>query len=326
MLKQDRQVKNIICFRNDRFGEFLLNIPSFRALKKSFPGSKLTLMTDVYVRELGERVDSADEVICWENRKHNALAILSLAFELRRKDFQLSVAFNPSREFNIAAFLAGIPIRAGYDRKLGFLLTQRLADKKHLGDKHEVEYNLELAKLAGASIDEKGISLAVDSSFSEDLLRNCGLKEADAFVAIHPWTSDPVKQWPLRRFAELAIRLSALPGVTVVIVGGREEYPKSLELCRDLKACNLTGKTSLLQLAALLKRSKLLITGDSGPMHLSAAVGTKVLALFRNDIPGKAPKRWGPWGEGHSVLERKSLDEITADEVYNKAKESLTQL
>ena len=326
MPSNNRRVENIVCFRNDRFGEFLLNIPAFRAIKKSYPGSRLTLVTDTYVRELGERIGLADEVICWESRKHGALEIFRLALELKKRDFQLSVAFNPSREFNIAAFLAGIPVRVGYDRKLGLLLTRRAADKKYLGERHEVEYNLELAGLAGASIGEKGILLTAESSLSENLLKECGLKEASVFVAIHPWTSDPVKQWPTLKFNELAERLSNETGVKVIIVGGREEYPKSLEFCRGLKACNLTGKTSLLELASLLKRCRLLITGDSGPMHLSASVGTPVIALFRNDLPGKSPKRWGPWGEGHAVIEKKNLEEITVDEVYSKAKERLTSL
>ena len=79
---------------------------------------------------------------------------------------------------------------------------------------------------------------------------------------------------------------------------------------------NLTGKTTLVELASILKNSKLLISGDSGPVHLACAVGTPVIALFRNDIPGKGPKRWGPWGEGNVVIEKKSLLDISVDEVF----------
>jgi len=71
MLKQTKQVNNILCFRNDRFGEFLLNIPALRALKNGFPGSRLTLAVDPYVKELAQRLSFVDEVITWENRRHS---------------------------------------------------------------------------------------------------------------------------------------------------------------------------------------------------------------------------------------------------------------
>ena len=78
-----------------------------------------------------------------------------------------------------------------------------------------------------------------------------------------------------------------------------------------------------MELAALLKKCKLLISADSGPVHLASAVGTPVLALFRNDIPGKCAKRWGPWGKGHSVIEKSCLSDIKVDEVFENAKEMI---
>jgi ADP-heptose:LPS heptosyltransferase len=317
------QVRNIICFRNDRFGEFLLNIPAFRALKSGFPGAKLFLVVDPYVKELAERIACVDEVILWQNKKHNLWELLKFSAVLKRGKFGLSAAFNPSKEFNLAAFLAGIPLRVGYGRKLGFLLNRKLPDKKYLGDKHEVEYNLELARLAGAETEDKGLALSVDSRLADGLFRDFGLNNADNPVALHPWASDSIKEWPQENFRKLAGSLQAETGARIIIIGGREEYPRSLEFCRNLKACNLTGKTTLLQLAGLLKRCKLLISGDSGPMHLAAAVGTPVIAIFRNDIPGKSPKRWGPWGSGHIVIEKNNLSQITVEEVSAQAKERL---
>ncbi len=70
-----------------------------------------------------------------------------------------------------------------------------------------------------------------------------------------------------------------------------------------------------MELAALLKRCSLLISCDSGPMHLAVSVGTPVVALFRNDLPGKGAQRWGPWGEGHTVIEKGRLEDISVDEL-----------
>jgi len=319
MLNQKRRINNILCFRNDRFGEFLLNIPAFRALKNSFPGSRLTLVVDPYLRELAGRIDCVDAIILWENKKHSFFEIIRFSSQLKAREFGISVAFNPSKEFNIASFLAGIPLRFGYDHKLGFLLTHRLQDKKFLGERHEIEYNLELAGFAGAAIENKELSLSIDSRLADDL-------SPDNLLAIHPWTSDQLKQWPIESFYSLTEQLLSDKKLSIVVVGGREEYPKSLEFCRGLKVHNLVGKTNLLQLAALLKRSRLLITGDSGPMHLATCVGTPVIAIFRNDLPAKSPRRWGPWGQGHIVIEKNNLREISVEEVLSKAREKLKSL
>ena len=131
-----------------------------------------------------------------------------------------------------------------------------------------------------------------------------------------------MKQWPEERFCALALRIAQETNLGVLIVGGPEELEKSAMFSNlDKRINNLTGKTSLVELASLLKRSKLLVSGDSGPVHLACAVGTPVIALFRNDIPGKGPKRWGPWGKGSAIIEKKSLLDIGVDEILDKIKQ-----
>jgi heptosyltransferase II len=329
MLKKQNEIKSIICLRNDRFGEFLLNIPAFRALKARFPSARLVLAVDSAVKELAKAIDCVDEVIVWDNKKHSFFDILRLINMLRRKKFDLSVAFNPSKEFNIAAFFSGIPERLGYDHKLAFLLNNKLQDKKYLGERHEIEYNLKLAGLSGARADNKELSLKVDISLADPLLELAGLSASDKLIAIHPWTSDPVKQWPMVNFLELAERFAREPDIKTIVIGGPLEAVKAQEFCGLLKTegvINFSGKTSLLQLGALLKRCGLLISGDSGPVHLASAVGTKVIAIFRSDMPGKTAKRWGPWGQPENVIEKDDLAAISAEEVFNKAKEVLKGL
>lgn len=320
-----RQVKKILVMRNDRFGEFLLNIPAFGALKKGYPGARLCAAVDPYVRELASRIEWVDEVITFENRKHTLGEILAFSKELRGRRFDLCVVFNPSRDLHLAAFLAGIPVRVGYRRKLGsLLLTKTMPDGKGLGLKHEVEYNLELVAMLGVKTEDKTLSLNIERDAS-DIERKFSLDNARNLVAIHPWTSDPLKQWPARRFFQLAKRFGEYPSIQVVMIGRSQESERSEELFLGLgeKAVDLCGKTSLIELAALLKRSKLLISADSGPVHLAASVGTRTIALFRSDLPGKTARRWGPWGEGHTVIARDNLMDITVEEVFNKAKEAL---
>ena len=270
---EKQQIKNILAIRDDRFGEFLLNIPALRALKESFPQAKLTLAVNSVVYELAKEIKFVDQVVVWDEVKK----------DLRKHKFDLCVVLNPTKEAHIASFLSGIPMRVGYDRKWGRLLTHRLKDTKHLGNRHEVDCNLELVRLIGARTQDKSLSIKIDESFFPEFT-------AKKIVAIHPFTSDPVKQWPPERFKELAQRIKDELKVEVVIVG------LFLNPLNIRNIIDMTNKTSLPELAALLKRCSLLISGDSGPVHLASAVGTPVIALFRNDLPGKAARRWGPWG------------------------------
>jgi len=319
------KVKNILAVRNDRFGEFLLNIPALRALKEAYPQAKLTLAVNPYVVELAECIENVDEILPWENRKHKFSEILKFSRKLKAKKFDLCVIFNPSKEFNIISFLAGIPQRVGYNRKLGILLTHKIEDKKHLGEKHEVDYNLELAGLAGGRTDNRSLSLKIGEEALRDFPWAADLKDNINLIAVHPWTSDPVKQWPVENFYTLAKKLAALPDTKVVIIGGREELNKGgcIFSTREDNFINLTGKTGLKQLAAILKKCKLLVSGDSGPMHLAAAVKTPVIAIFRSDMPEKCSRRWGPWGSGHAVIEKDNLLKITVDEIFHKTEEVL---
>lgn len=315
----------ILVVRNDRFGEFLLNIPAIRALKEGFPNTEVIALVDGGVAELAKAVPYIDEVISWGQRKHTIREKLHLLISLRKRHIQSAVILNPSREMNILTFLAGIPRRVGYDRKCGCFLTDRIKDCKHLAIKHEVEYNLELTRALGVGVADLALSLKVDNDIINSLLVRYNIAKSDYLIAIHPWTSDPRKQWPLERFAKLAERLSGDTLAKIIIVGRTDQQQRFAgNFCAGAdKLINLTNKTSLLELAALLKICKLLISGDSGPVHLATCVNTPVVALFRNDLPGKGPKRWGPWGKRNLVIQKDRLIRITVDEVIESAKEVL---
>ena len=295
-------IKNILAIRSDRFGEFLLNIPAFRALKESFPGSQLTLAVSLANKELAECIECADKVVIWDDDFRKSL---------RKQKFDLCVVLNPMKEAHWACFKAGIPKRVGYDRKWGILLTHKMQDNKNLGLKHEVESNLDLVSLIGAKTSDKEIRLGKLPEYNNS--------EYSQAIAVHPFTSDPVKQWPIERFQELIRRLAQDSGVKVLVVGKEEKAGKEFDNLGS-KVVNLINKTSLVELAQILRQSKLLISCDSGPMHLAAAVGTPVLALFRNDLQGKTALRWGPWGKGHIVIEKSSLIDISIEEILDKVK------
>ena len=307
LLPASKMIKNILAIRNDRFGEFLLNIPAFRALKEAYPDAKLTLAVNPVVKELAECIEYSDEVAVWDDHFKKSL---------KKRKFDLVVVFNPTKEAHWLSFRAGIPKRVGYNRKWGILLTHKIPDNKNLGLKHEVEYNLDLVGLITGNNREIAsscfVSLAVPRNDKYEFLAQA--------IAIHPFTSDPVKQWPVERFIELAKKITLEMKAKVVLVGKTEDRGLLPKGTPPQGVIDLVNQTSLVELTQILKQCRLLISCDSGPMHLAAAVGTPVIALFRNDLAGKTAQRWGPWGQGHTVIEKASLADIRVEEVLEAMK------
>ena len=227
-----------------------------------------------------------------------------------------------------STFLAGIPVRVGYDRKWGCLLTHRLPDRKALGERHEVEYNLDLVRALGiqASIPRVQFPrLEREEAEVFQLLAQQGIARSEPFIAVHPWTSNPLKQWPAVRFQELIRRVRERVQVRVVVIGGPEESGRVSEVVpNELPVVNLVGRLTLKQLAALFQRARLLISNDSGPVHLAAAVGTPTVVLFGASSASTGPRRWGPWGDaGHVVIAKSSMEAIGVDEVMETVERKL---
>jgi ADP-heptose:LPS heptosyltransferase/GT2 family glycosyltransferase len=307
MVIRPEKIKKILVVRNDRFGEFLLNIPALRALKETFPQARITLVIDPRVRDLAQMIPFVSELLIWKRHKHFIWEKLAFLWQLRRRRFDAAIILNPTKIMHIFAALAGIPIRVGYHRKWDFLLTHSMADTKALGKKHEVQANLELVGLLGAKTADTSLGLKV-----------CKNLPGRDLIAVHPFTSDAVKQWPVERFKELIARLAKLNKGKVVVIG-KKEYGDCFDDFSAEGVIDLVGKTNLTQLAYFLSECKLLISCDSGPVHLARCVGTPVVALFRNDMVGKTPERWGPWGRGNIVIQAGSLEAISVDEVERAA-------
>ena len=304
------KIQRILVMRTDRMGDVLLNIPAIRALKQSF-NSSIVALVSCDVKELFEDMSEIDEIILYDEQKweKNIAERLNLFRQLRRGTFNLAVILNPTKRFHILTYLAGITWRLGYNRKYGFLLTHKIEDKKSLGEKHEVEYNLDLVRAIGADTNDRHISIESakeDIQFVKGLLANYGVKDKDLLIAIHPYSSNPAKCWPRERFAYVADELFKRFGAKVLIIGGIKERGLSIKLISLARhpLINLSGKLTWRQLAAVFQKCALLISNDSGPVHIAAACNIATVVIFGRNIPGVSPRRWGPWGNAHVVLHK----------------------
>jgi heptosyltransferase-2 len=142
-----------------------------------------------------------------------------------------------------------------------------------------------------------------DRRWAEDFLRNLGLLDGRPLIGMNPGAAYGfAKCWYPGRFGELGKRLCERLKATVLVFGREEEKPIADEILQHLggQGIDLTGRTRLLQLAALLERCHILVTNDTGTMHVASGVGTPVVALFGSTDPLAT----GPWGEGHVVVRK----------------------
>ena len=139
------KIERIFIIRSDRFGEFLLNLPAIELIKKNFPKSTTYLLAQKQNVELIKGVDFVDRFIEYKSGYFSGFkGSLRLAAILKKEKIDCFVALNSKKEFHFAAYLAGVPLRIGYARKWGWCLNKKIEDKKHLEDKHEVEYNFSI--------------------------------------------------------------------------------------------------------------------------------------------------------------------------------------
>ncbi len=308
-------MRRILAIRNDRFGEFLLNIPAFRALKETWPGAELHVVVAPGVEEIAGAVPFIDKVLVRAGGWRPLVEDIAFILQLRREKYDAAVVFNPSRESHHIVFWAGIPVRAGYARKHHFLLTTTMEDNKDLGLRHEVDSNLGLVELIGARTADKSLTLRITEEF-KNAVRERFCTGRDELIAVHPWTSDPIKQWPLENFEALIKGICRGFRGKVVVIGKPESWHRELVLEGfPANVIDLQCRTSLVEAAAVLSQCRCLVSCDSGPVHLAAAVHTPVVALYRNDMPGKNPERWGPWGEKNVVVQRPKPEDISVEDV-----------
>lgn len=341
------EFKRILIVRTDRIGDVLLSTPVIKAMRDSYPYAYIAMMVSPNALDTVDGNPYLDEVIVYDkDAKHKGpRSSIKFAHNLKKKRFDLAIILHPTNRVHLVTFFAGIPRRIGYDRKLGILLTDRIKHTKQLGEKHELEYNLDLVRYLGIEPKDKDLFMPIkpeSEKWVEGLFRQEGIKNHDRLLAIHPGASCPSKIWPDERFAEVADRLAEKYGFKVLVMAG----PKDTTLAQNVikymhhPAINLAGKISVAQLASVLKRCRLFISNDSGPVHVSSAIGTPVISIFGRSQKGLSPKRWGPLGKNDRIAHKivgcveclahncirdfACLKAVTADYVLNAADSILT--
>lgn len=298
--------RNILCVRLDQLGDVLMTGPAIRALKESAPNRRITLLTSASGAEAGRLLPHVDEVVVYEAPWMKASPArpdsgqdLSLIQALRTFRFDAAAIFTVYSQNPLPAallcYLADIPLRLAHCRENPYhLLTQWVKETEpESGCRHEVQRQLDLVASIGARGLETRMSISIpDESYDlVDALLGAVMAADQPWAIMHPGATAESRRYPAESFAAVAGRLVRHLGWRVIFTGTEPER-ELIEHIRTLMQApsqSLAGALSLGDFAALLSRAPLLISNNTGAVHVAAAVGTPVVDLYALTNPQHQP-------------------------------------
>ena len=339
-------IKRVVVRGTNWVGDAVMTVPALRELRRLFPDAHLTLATRSLAKGIFDGADFIDEVLVHDRGPGGFRNVSAQAREWRSRRFDLAILFPNAFEAALIAFLGRARFRIGYATQgRSLLLTHPLALPEWRDSRHESFYylniivELELLLNGRSEIPEQqptfDLSISTDRQAEAlDLLRTQGARKGHPLVALCPGSiNSRAKRWPADRYAVLADRLIKELGADVVLIGSEAELAVSLEVSQQMKnePIVLTGKTDLARAVAVLNEVDLLVTNDTGPGHIAAALGRPTLVIFGPTNPlttrplspvaeiVRHPPDCAPCMLRDCPIDHRCMTAITPDEVFARA-------
>ncbi len=338
--------KNILITKPSSLGDIVLALPALRALRMSFPEAKISWLIRPEFAQLIENHPHLDEIITFDRKLlarawfHPSAfgALMSLIRKLRRSKFDIVFDFQGLFRTASLAWLSGCKTRFGKATAREFatiFYTHKIIH--YIENIHVVDYYMKIIQTAGAS--DFGVEFVFPQNpGAEDsvgkLLTSYGIQ--DNYAVLISGSVHQDKCWPPERFAQLADMISSQYGLSIVATGSVSEA-KIVEKVKEnsnVTIVSLAGQTSLSQLVALLKRAKLVVSNDTGPGHIAAALGVPLVMMFgrANPIMLEPYRRKDcvmaiePDGRGiktNNLDPKYDIKRITVEQVYQKVRQQM---
>lgn len=295
-------------------GDAVMSLPAIEALEARFPTAEIVLVAKPWVSDVYSHSDPARRIIVYDSRgEHQGMAGFSkLIGQLQSERFDAAVLFQNAFHAAWMAWRAGIPVRIGYARdSRGFLLTDPIEPPPAASYGHQTFYYLHLLFRAGLiarpepprPLTDPWLSVgAGKKNWVTGFLESSGLHGPRFLAGLFPGAAfGPAKRWFPDRFAALADRLVAALSADVLIFGSQTERPLAEDIARQMSHTPIlvAGEITLGQSMTLMEQCGLIVTNDSGSMHVAAALGLPVVAIF-----GSTDARaTGPLGPNARVIQ-----------------------
>jgi heptosyltransferase II len=286
------QIKRVVVRLPNWLGDVVMSVPALRELRRILPNAHITLVSRPVTADVFIDADFADEVLTYH--RSGLASAWNQAHEWRRRRFDLAVILQNAFEAAAIAFLARVPNRIGYNtERRGALLTNRIPLPAWKNERHESFYYLNVVAeferlLVGTSVradHTPNAMLEVSDPRrrrARQILSEHGFRRREPLALLCPGSiNSRAKRWPVERYAALADRLIE-SGVQVALIGSAAETDVSRQVCEHAKhqPVLLTGKTTVDEVISIISIADVLITNDTGPAHLGAALNTPTLVIF----------------------------------------------
>jgi heptosyltransferase II len=281
------QYKRILIIQTAFLGDAVLTIPLIMATKKAFPDAYLSVMVIPKVKEILETNPDVDEIIVYDKngKDRSWMSFRTLVTKIKARHFNVAILPHRSFKSSLLCFLARIPKRIGFTTAAGRYLYTDKVPYRQSNMVHEIDRNLDLLKPLEVK-DRKSIFFLDPGkeavNYALELGNEYEIKSTDLVIGINPGSVWPTKRYTTERYAALADRLIQELKATVVIIGGPSDTPVADKMAHEMHetAINLTGRNTISQMSAVMKRFNLLITNDCGALHIAVALGVPVVAIF----------------------------------------------
>ena len=300
-------MERILIVHQNWLGDALFSTPALRALKKKFPNSRISCLVPERCRPALRRNPHADEIIVTNDKikLYSIFEVIRTVRELRKRRFDAAFFFHRSKSKALLALLAGIPRRIGYAAPFRkSFLTAACPEPRE--ESHRVDFFLRLLEASGIPSDGRQLDFNPDPAATEELtalFKRHSVGSGEGYAVLHAGGNWDLKRWPAGYFAAWAkLFLKEYP-YKIILCGTASEKTLTEQILKETasdRVVSFCGETSLDALALLLKNAKMLLTNDSGPMHLAASQGTKISALFGPTSPGLT----GPVADNAVVLRK----------------------
>ena len=334
------QIKEVIINCPSWIGDAVMSLPAIKGMRENFPQAKITLLANSWVAGLYKNLSFIDDIIFYSPKgvDRGLGGFIKAIGKIKKRKFELALLLQNAFRPALLTWLAAVPHRWGYATDgRGFLLTKAVPKDPQAQQGHQVYYYLRMLQKLGLKPAAPDIEIRLSPQQQErgrQLLISQGLDLKKAVVGIHPGASyGEAKRWLPERFARLADRLIGEEGLQVIFFGAQQEFPLVERIVSQMRYTPfiLVGKTDLEELMSTISFCNIFIVNDSGPMHLAAALGTPLIAIFGPTDE----KQTSPLGKGHLVikkpfpcspcshricpLDHRCMTAISVEEVYKAA-------
>lgn len=301
------EFKNILCLRMDNFGDVLMAQPALRALKQSFPKTKLTLLTSSVGGVIVKYLPEVDKLIAFdapwvrlENNSNNSETIKKITDKLKKDQFDAAIIFTNYSQSSLPAamlcYLAKIPQVLAYCRENPYqLINNWVPDKEPFTKpKHGVKRQLDLVNHIGAETSSQSLSVKASQNARKKILEKLKSEKINTkkpWIVLHAGVSEDKRLYPVKLFGKAAKMMVDDMNFQVVVTGSKDEKKLAEGVIKnaDKNIYSLAGKLNFEELIGIIDLTPLIISNNTGPVHIASALNTPVVDMYARTNPEHTP-------------------------------------